>query len=70
MEAWWRQLKDGRIEISCKGNDVSMRLSAPEADAWKFVSLFEETTGLIVAGERKPPRRRPVMKGQMGLLDG
>ena len=42
IDAWFRDLKDGRVEIMCKASDLyRLRVTAPENEAWEAVEMFE-----------------------------
>lgn len=67
-DAWHRELRDGRVEIMCKGPGYRMRVSAPEEQAWEAIELFEKWTGLSVQSEKRPRRSPSPIAGQLDLL--
>jgi hypothetical protein len=68
-EAWHRPLVAGRAEILCRTPGYHLRVSAPEAEVWQFVELFEEVTGLQVESDRRPRRVKNPPPGQIDMLD-
>jgi hypothetical protein len=69
VDAWHRQLNDGRVEIMCKSATHRIRVTAPEDQAWEAVELFEKWTGLTIASERRPRRRAPQLPGQLAMTE-
>jgi len=69
VDAWHRELNDGRVEIMCKSATHRIRVTAPEDEAWEAVELFEKWTGLTIASERRPRRRVPVLPGQLAMTE-
>jgi len=69
VDAWFRQMHDGRVEIMCKDRRHRIRVTAPEAEAWEAVELFERWTGLAVESERRPPRKPRQIVGQLSMLE-
>ncbi|MFL5861054.1 MAG: hypothetical protein ACJ780_09775 [Solirubrobacteraceae bacterium] len=69
IDAWHRELNDGRVEIMCRAPSFRVRVTAPEAEAWEAVELFERWTGLTVQSERRPRRRPPVPDGQLIMTE-
>ena len=68
-DAWWRELNDGRIEIMCKAPNFRLRVTAPEAEAWEAVGMFEQWTGLTIESERRPRRRPKQLAGQLSMTE-
>jgi hypothetical protein len=69
IDAWHRELNDGRVEIMCRAPSFRVRVTAPEAEAWEAVELFERWTGLTVQSERRPRRQVPVPEGQLIMTE-
>ena len=69
IDAWLRDLNDGRVEIMCRAPGYRIRLSAPEVEAWEAVELFERWTNLEVTAERRPRRAPPQIVGQLTLVE-
>jgi len=67
-DGWYRELQDGRLEIMCSAPRLRIRVTAPEAQAWEVVDLFEKLSGLTVASERRPRRRPRQMAGQLSMI--
>lgn len=68
-DAWHRELNDGRVEIMCRAPSFRVRVTAPEAEAWEAVELFERWTNLTVQSERRPRRQVPVPEGQLVMTE-
>lgn len=68
-DSWYRELNDGRVEVMCRAPGVRIRVSAPEQQAWRFVELFEEMTGLVVQSDRRPPRVFAPPRGQLSMTE-
>lgn len=68
-DAWHRELHDGHVEVMCKAPGFRIRVSAPEEQAWRFVELFEEMTGLTVQSDRRPRRAPSVPVGQLTMTE-
>ncbi len=69
IASWYRELNDGRVEITCKSPEYHLRVSAAADEAWKHVALFEEHTGLKVHSDRRPKIVGAPMLGQMTMTD-
>lgn len=68
-DSWFRECNDGRLEIMCKAPGFRIRVTAPEAEAWQAVELFEQWTGLTIQSERRPRRKVSPPRGQMSMTE-
>lgn len=69
IDAWYRPLNNGGLEIMCKTPTLRMRASGQEDTVWSMVERFEELTGLTVNCDRRPRRRPTVPRGQLDMLE-
>jgi hypothetical protein len=69
IDAWYRDLNDGRVEVMCRAPGFRIRVSAPAEQAWRAVELFEDWTGLAVVSEHRPRRRPHVDARQLSMMD-
>jgi hypothetical protein len=69
VDSWYRELRDGRVEIMCCSPGFRIRVSAPAEEAWKAVEMFEGWTGLRVNSDRRPKRVGAPMPGQLTMTE-
>jgi hypothetical protein len=69
-DGWFRELKDGRLEVMLKTPYTRLRLSGHADHVWQAVEMFEEWTGKVVAGEWKRPSTRGAkpIEGQIDIF--
>jgi hypothetical protein len=69
-DGWFRDLKDGRLEVMLKTPYTRVRMSGHPDQVWEIVELFEEWTGRQVNGEwkRPPGRGAKPMEGQTDIF--
>jgi hypothetical protein len=68
VDAWHRELNDGRIEMMVKAPGFRLRVTAPTEQAWEAIEMFERWTGLAIQTDRRPRRKEPVAEGQLDML--
>lgn len=69
-DGWYRELKDGRIEVMLKTPGLRVRSSGPADYIWQLVEHFEEHTGKRFDGDWKRPSKRGAkqIEGQQDIF--
>lgn len=68
IDAWHRELNDGRQEIMCRAPGYRIRVSGPAEKVWEAVEMFEGWTGLTIRSEKRPRRTVAPPPGQLDFL--